>query len=181
MIATLDSLLVCSLTAQAQPQYPLTLSGGGGGMTTDEQPGLQLSGRMVFHLGKIGADLGLREGLSSTGTVGAIFAGPRYSPVPGLHLRTGFAHHHETPMDIAKQDALGAIAGVAPGIVHRSGLEVGLGVGKALSTGLASALPLGERLGWEIDLGLSWMLDDGGPPVTGWLGLSGTIGVGQAG
>jgi hypothetical protein len=174
------ALLALLNTASATAQTPLTLVAGAGGLTGPESPGAHIGGRMLFHVGQLSADLGLREGIHSEGTVGAIFAGPRWSPSPSVAVRGGFAHHHEIPMAVVAATPIAAMTGIAPGIVHRTGLELGIATGGAAPATTPDWVPLAERIGWELDLSASWMADDGPGAVSGWLTLSGTLAVGPA-
>lgn len=106
--------------------------------TTEAVRGLTGGGfgglRGVWHLGAFGFDLGARTGLLANDLreVTQISAGLRWEP--GLpFLRAGFVHCHETPWAVLKDQPVASIIGAAPGIRHRSGGELALGVAGALN------------------------------------------------
>ena len=109
--------------------------------------------RATAHLPWLSIDAYGGEGLSANDTrlVGAIGIGLRryFGPV---HLRVGFAHHHETPWDEFVANIGGSLAGTGTGIRHRSGVEAG--------AGYTWTFPFWkERLGIMTNLDVRWFPD----------------------
>ncbi len=129
-------------------------------------------GRIAFTPFKIvGFEAGARELIATaeTRTLGAVFFGLRAATTPASWLRGGFAHHHETPWDVVKDDPVGAIAGIAPRIVHRSGAELGFGVAPPVG---------GDVLSLGAELSVAVMPDSAGPNAYLFLDLIGAIHLG---
>lgn len=155
--------------------YRLTLAGGLGGAAAPQAGPPSLGaygvGRALLELGpsasvthrrRIALDLAGREGYAThqARTLGAIFAGGRLTfgeEQRRYHARVGFAHHHEVPWDVFVDAPVPSLAGVAKGIIHRSGVELGGGVDLAVP-GIFK-----DRLGAILDLSLALMPDAGGP------------------
>lgn len=139
-------------------------------------------GRVTVHGERFAFDTHAREVLSAEDTrlVGALFIGARYTPPSPLHVRLGFAHNHETPIDVFKAEPVSSVLGTADGIRHRSGLELGVGASTGLSERWSFLGGLQERLGVEADLGFAWLPDHNGPHSYVYLDLTGSLGVGPA-
>ncbi|MCK6502535.1 hypothetical protein L6R53_03925 [Myxococcota bacterium] len=128
--------------------------------------------RALFHVGDFAVDLGGRTGLLANDLreVTQISLGARWEPgVP--YARVGFVHSHETPWEVLTERPLESTVGSAPGIRHRSGGEVALGLRATLlpheTEGRFSAWAEAAAVGFP---------DDRGPAVYGQLDL----GVGMA-
>lgn len=108
--------------------------GGGAGVGPGSGGGSGGIAATWFPVGRLGVNAGVREGLWAfpTRTVGEIDAGIRWRASPSIDLLLGFVHHHETPWATFRGDPLGTTAGVARGIDHRSGGQVGLSWGAGL-------------------------------------------------
>jgi hypothetical protein len=139
-----------------------------------------LLGRVTVHGERFAFDTQAREILSvqDTRLVGALFIGGRYTPESPLHLRLGFAHNHETPIDVFLDTPGAAVFGTADGIRHRSGVELGVGASTGLSEQWGFLGALRERMGFEADLSLAWLPDHKGPHTYVYLDLTGSIGLG---
>lgn len=182
----LTNLLLISAVSAGEPDaYLIRLHGAAGGLvggpqgvTGEPSAGGFLSGRITVHGQRAAFEAAAREGLLTEDlrSSGALFFGARLTPGDRGYWRVGFAHNHETPVDVFSEDPLGSILGSAEGIRHRSGLEVGGGVSLPMQLELLS---LGDRLALHVDGGLSWLVDDGGPPLYAYVELGGHIGVGQ--
>jgi hypothetical protein len=165
-------------------EYPVRLVGAlGGGLGTapeggESSRGAMGVGRLIVQSGRWAGEAAAREGwfFGDDRSVGAIFAGARWSPPGPAYARLGFAHHHEVPAAAFKADPTGAFIGSGEGIHHRSGLEAAAGL--ALPVDRTPILP--DRLGLALDLGLDWLSDDQGPAFYGWLELGVTLDVGKA-
>ncbi len=168
--------------ADAPADYRIRLHGGsvgavGGpaGITGAPSVGGGVLGGITFHRDRVAFDAAARElyATEDSRILGALFFGARFTPAGAAHLRLGFAHNHETPLDVFAANPIGATFGSAEGIRHRSGVELGAG----------SSLPIGtmfgDRMALEVDLGLSWLPGDQGPPLYALLSLGGSIGVGK--
>ena len=136
-------------------------------------------GRVTVHGERFAFDTSAREILSQEDTrlVGALFIGARYTPPSPLHLRLGFAHNHETPIDVFRAAPVASVFGTAEGIRHRSGIEVGVGASTGVGEAWSFLGPLHERLGFEADLGVAWIPDHQGPHTYVYLDLTGSFGV----
>ncbi len=120
-----------SAMAMAAPHAPVTLATGLGGGGAPGTAGGYAVTRWLLTAGRSGfsGEAGIREGLFSgeLRTVGSIAFGVRWTHKAGPYARVMFAHHHETPLAVYREDPVGGFVGSADGINHRSGLEVGLG------------------------------------------------------
>jgi hypothetical protein len=154
------------------------LVGGPGGITGAPSAGGFLSGRVTVHGERAAFEAAAREGLLTEDArlSGALFFGARLTPSQTAHWRIGFAHNHETPLDVFDADPVGSILGSADGIRHRSGLELGGGFSLPISY---EDTALADRFALHVDAGVSVLFDDSGPPVYAYLEIGGNIGVGQ--
>jgi len=178
-------LLTLLAPAQADTPYPyqVTLLGGVAGLTGPPSMGAGVDGR-AWLAGERGAvEVGIREFYTSEDErmVGAIFAGARVAigELP-LYWRAGFAHNHETPMDLVLANPVASTMGTLEGIRHRSGAEVGLAWSSLISPGLLDGSELGDRLGVNADLGLAGFPDAKGPHLYVYGGAQLTVGLGQS-
>lgn len=115
----------------ARAEAPVHLIAGASATVGPPSLGAGTLGRIAFTPFKtVGFEAGAREMVATRDTrlLGSVFFGLRGITTPASWIRAGFAHHHETPWDVVKDDPVGAIAGIAPDIIHRSGAEVGFGV-----------------------------------------------------
>lgn len=160
---------------------PVVLLGGAGGVggLADPSGGGYVVGRALFHAWSppVGLELSAREGLATADfrEIGGIGVFARVHPTGGWYARGGFAHHHEMPWDLAKQHPVGTVIGSAPGIRHRSGLEVGGGGLWPVPSEL-----LRDRWVVGVDLSASWFPDPQGPRLYAFLELDVGIGVGKS-
>ncbi len=108
--------------------------GGGAGLGPGSGGGSGGVAATWFPIGRLGINAGVREGVwaSPTRTLGEIDAGIRYRASPAIDVIAGFVHYHETPWADFLGDPIGATAGVASGIDHRSGGQLGLSWGTGL-------------------------------------------------
>lgn len=118
-----------------------------------------------FPTRRVGAQALIREGYwaDKARFLGQIGFAPRWRASRAIDAWLGFVHHHETPLDVATDDPVGAIGGTAGGIHHRSGADVGISYGFPLIEP-ANATPVGR-----FDLSASVFGDDAGPHVYGQL------------
>ncbi len=162
--------------------HPIALvaeAGGGVGVGADTSGGGLVGGRVVLQFRKIGVDLAAREGLfgNDLRTTGEIFAGVRrgIGEEETIIWRLGFAHCHETPIDVFNAAPVGSITGVAEGIDHRSG-------GQAALSWWSPEIPLvGRRISLGLDLAVSGYPDPLGPPVYVVLTNTVALGLGSTG
>ena len=152
-------LLALASLALAAPSF--TISGALGAAAGPPSWGGYGAIDGVAHLGPLGAELRLREGLHTADarTVGALMAGGRYTRGVG-YLRGGFLHHHETPLDAFLAQPLRAALGSADGIRHRTGVEIGGGIDVSVNPEV-----LDDRIGFVLDLGVGIVPDPQGPQV----------------
>ena len=110
--------------------------GGGGGLEPGSGSGSAGIGGCWFPVGRVGFNLGVREGLwaSPTRTVGEIDVGVRWRASASIDLLGGFVHHHETPWPDFLDDPTRSFLGVSPAITHRSGANFGVSWGKPVHT-----------------------------------------------
>ena len=96
------------------------LGGASGGLSVRLGPDGKRSAGIVLHVG---------EGYASNEgrTVGAIDADVRWPSADGPYAFLGFAHRHETTLDLVVAHPVGATLATLPGIEHRTGFEVGGG------------------------------------------------------
>jgi hypothetical protein len=159
---------------------PVLLIGGAGGLggLANASGGGYVVGRAVFHAWDppVGVELSAREGLASGDfrEIGGIGVFARVHPTGGWYARGGFAHHHEMPWDLAKQHPVGTVIGSAPGIRHRSGLELGGG-----GVWAAPGEILRDQWVIGVDLSANWFPDPQGPRVYAFLEVQVGIGVGK--
>ncbi len=170
------ALLLLPLALAAD--FPVTLVGGYGASAAPGSYGGFLQGGIVAWPGRspVGLDVSAREGLFTADTrmVGTIDAGARWQAAGPLYLRGGFAHHHETPIAMAKEHPIATTLGSLPGIGHRSGLGAGVGIDVPIDYPA-----LQERLGLVIELSVSAFPDRNGPPVYVFLEQAWTIDAGK--
>ncbi len=178
-------LLLSALAALAGPvDYRIYGVGGlGGGVGTGSPYGAggpsaagYVVGRLCLQRERAAFELGAREGLASedSRSWGGLFAGARVGLGEQAHVRVGFAHHHEVELSLAMESPLQAALGSLPGIRHRSGAELGLGLLLPLEERM-----LEDRLGVGIDLGVVVFPDQLGPRGYALLDVSGSVGFGQ--
>lgn len=148
--------------------HPVTLVGfASGGAAPALADGASGGGGVGLHIvlrprSLWSLDIGGREGVWSndTRTLGCVLVGARFDPEGALFLRAGFAHHHETPIDLALDHPVDAALGSLEGIRHRSGLDVAVGA----DVSLAGVLPEGfDGLGVVAELSGALFPDDNGP------------------
>lgn len=186
-MSTLLLLLAPAALAASSPDHPFTLGLGLGGAMAgaaavdDGQgptSGQGLSGggsgsaRVLFHVGAFAADLGGRTGLLANDLreVTHISLGLRWEPgVP--YTRVGFVHGHETPWAVLEDRPIESVIGSAPGIRHRTGGEVALGLRPTLLPRETEG-----RFSAYVEVALLGFPDDRGPHAYGQLDL----GVGMA-
>lgn len=151
------------------PPYPVLLSGSLGGLVGTPSPfgdssslGAGASGRLIFHKDRWGFEVGARSLYASADAreVGALFFGGRLALTDTLYAHLGFAHNHETELALVKENPVMASLGSLPGIRHRSGAEIGVGLNYPIEEAI-----LKDRLGFCADLGLSAFPDALGPRV----------------
>lgn len=161
--ATLIALLAPALAATPARLYAGISAGAG---PTDSWLGGGTA-RLTLGRGALAGEVGGRESLASADPrlVGGLFFGLRWRPPPPVYLRLGFAHHHETPLDVVRDQPVGAVFGTARGIVHRSGLELGAGLDFDLPGGPWLPQALADRVGLCVDLSSTWLPATAGPPV----------------
>lgn len=136
--------------------------------------GAGVNARAALHLGRGWSVVALAaEGVASPSTRTLARIGLDVGKTIGpLTLRAGFAHVHETPWATFVDAPIASVAGVAPGIVHRSGFEVGVGADRPVAL-------FDDRLGVLVDLGVAWLPDRGGPPITVALSVEATLDLGR--
>ena len=181
MILLLGLSLAWSTPSLARaPDYPVTLQAGLGGGVGPTESALSGGGwglgRALVHYRDVALDLGLREGLvgGDLRAIGAIGAGLRW--MPGLpYARLGFVHHHETPWAVLEADPVLSTIGSSPGIRHRSGLDLALGIHGPMTPKEAPE----QRLGAFAELSVVAFPDDRGPVVYGTLDLGFSYAVGR--
>jgi len=137
--------------------------------------GGHVGGRALLQLGRLAGDFGVREGLyrADFRSVGALFFGARYTPASPWSARVGFAHHHEVADEVLFETPVGAVAGTAPGIRHRSGVEVGGGRHWVVSGPWEDG-----RVGVQLEGAAAWLADPRGPSVYGFVDLLLTVDAG---
>lgn len=147
---------------------PSALGGVAGGISARLGPDPKRSVGVVLHVG---------EGLASntTRTVGTVDADVRWPAADGPYAFVGFAHHHETAIDLAIAHPVGATLATLPGIEHRTGFE--LGGGWDLPTPWLG-IPFAERIRPVARLAVNVLPGTPGPPVYvfGELGLAVSVG-----
>lgn len=153
--------------------------GGGGGAPGVDGPssiGGFGVGRLLVAAPKVAFELGGREGMltGDARSVGGLLVGARLAAWGTSYARLGFAHHHEVPLDVVKEQPVLASLGSAQGIRHRSGLELAVGGRLPLEEAM-----LGDRLGVAGDVSVVVLPDPQGPVVYGFLELRGTLGLGR--
>lgn len=118
----------------------------------------------------IGLDLRLRELVASAEprVVSTIDFDLRWPGGPGPYLDLGFSHHHEVGLDLYQQNPVAATLATLPGIVHRTGLNVG---GGWLLPSPWKELDPAHRLHPSVHLGGTWLPASAGPPVYGFVEL----------
>lgn len=148
---------------------PATVQGGlGGGVGPALASGASAGGYGVARVvlwpqgTRFGLEFGGAEGYFANDgrTLGHITIGARWSRDAPPYVRAGFVHHHETPLDVALGDPLGAMFGSAVGIRHRAGAEVAFGLDVPIAREW-----LDERLGLAIELSVAAFVDRQGPPM----------------
>lgn len=120
-------------------------------------------------------DLGARTGLLAKDLREStqIAVGLRWEP--GLpYLRAGLVHAHETPWAVVEEQPIAAMAGVAPGIRHRSGAELALGLHPALVPRVNEG-----QSGAFVELAGLGLPDAGGPRLYAQLEVGFSIGLGR--
>lgn len=165
------------LVLAAEPERTVSLGTGiSPGITSEELGGgAQAWGRVMVHLPPLSVEVTGGEGLFSgpTRLTGNIVIGVRKYFGPGVFARVGFAHHHETTWPDFLAAPGGALAGSAPSIRHRSGVDIG--------AGWAWTVPgeaLNGRLALEPGVTLRVLPDPQGPAVYGFLDLAWMVRVG---
>jgi len=153
------------------------------GAAAAEGVGPQGYGRLAFMGERFGLEGGVREGaVGVIGDIGdpglaesdGVFVGcidllGRFDVGPVV-LKAGLAHHHETPAPVVRDNPVGTTIGVADGIVHRSGFEVGVESDLEVRRLLPDAeAPIVDQLRLVTALAADYMPDDGGPHLTTWL------------
>jgi len=184
LLLSMLSMLSSGVAHAESTPYPyrVTLLGGPAGLAGPPSLGGGVEGR-AWLAGERGAiEVGARELYTSEDErmVGAIFAGARVAigELP-LYWRLGFAHNHETPMNLVLESPVGAVAGTLEGIRHRSGAEVGLAWSRLVTPALLDGSALGDRLGVNADLGFAAFPDDKGPHFYVYGGAQLTVGLGE--
>jgi hypothetical protein len=182
----LTNLLFFSAAAAGEPgAYLIRLHGAAGGLVGGPQGvtgapsvGGHLSGRLTVHGTRAAFEAAAREGLltEDARSAGALFFGARLTPSDRAYWRVGFAHDHETPVDVFRAEPVGAILGSAEGIRHRSGLELGGGLSLPIDY---QGTAIADRFALHVDLAVAWLTDDQGPPLYAYLEIGGNLGVGQ--
>ena len=149
--------LLSAPTAQAADSNQGRLILGAGLLSDGRTLGLQANGHMLFDFGKASLDLGLGEGLTYWGSVGSLFVGVRKPWNRDYYLRAGLAHHYVVPTGLFLSNPFGALFGFAPGIDHRSGFEMAIGLlGRRKGSRLLPAI-LRKRSRWIFDVALALM------------------------
>lgn len=148
---------------------------GGSPAGTGLGAGGHVGGRALLQLGSFAGDFGVREGLyrADLRSVGALFFGARYTPATPWSARVGFAHHHEVADEVLFDSPVGALAGTAPGIRHRSGIEVGGGRHWVVPGPWEDG-----RVGAQLEVAAAWLADPRGPAVYGFVDLLVTVDAG---
>ena len=141
------------------------LNGGGSGAG--------VAGRVIYNPSpRLGVEVGTREAVvvPNDRVTGTILVLGRYKFGPA-YLAAGFAHSHETPLELAKAQPVAATFGGLEGIEHRSGFEVGAGFDAPLSM-------IGDRWGVTGALTMTAFPDAVGTPLyaNAELGLSFDVG-----
>ena len=144
------------------------LGGASGGLSVRLGPDGKRSAGIVLHVG---------EGYASNEgrTVGAIDADVRWPSADGPYAFLGFAHRHETTLDLVVAHPVGATLATLPGIEHRTGFEVG--GGWDFPTPWAG-IRFAERVRPITRLAITVLPGTAGPPayVVGELGLALSVG-----
>ena len=177
--------LASAATPEEGPRLFRLMGGLGGGLSgayaggtppgQGASAGGHLVGRALLQLPRVAGDFGVREGLYTDDlrSVGALFFGLRWTPAHPLSARLGFAHHHEVPDEVLFDTPVGAVAGTAEGIRHRSGAELGLGWHLPID-----AVWEPGRLGAQVELSAAVLGDDQGPRAYGFVDLLFTLDAG---
>ncbi len=123
--------LLCG-SAQATEAGRVSLATGVAAMGSHDG-GVGGAGSAMLGIGlsdRVGLWAGGREGVASADLriVGAVLVGATVDLSEHWFMRGGFAHHHETPWESFVEAPIGSTFGAAPGIVHRSGADVGTGL-----------------------------------------------------
>ncbi len=163
------------LSAALAGTAPVGLVGGATLVAGPPSLGGGTAARLWIDLDVIGLEAGLREALvtSDPRLVGTVFFGLRRMIGRSAYVRVGFAHHHESDWDLLGTDLGGALFGVAPGIVHRSGAELGGGLVWPFT-----GTQIEDRAGIVGDLAVAWMPDLTRPNVYTFLETSLIVWVG---
>ena len=148
--------------------HPVTLVGfASGGAGTALAEGASAGGAVGLHIvlrprSVWALDIGGREGLyaKDTRTLGCVLVGARFDPEGPLFLRSGFAHHHETPWELAKEHPIEAGLGSLTGIRHRSGLDLAVGLDASVDRLLPGSF---DGLGVVAELSGAVFPDENGP------------------
>lgn len=89
-------------------------------------------------------------------------------PVRGIaypYARLAFVHQHEESAATISENVIGALLGIATGIRHRAGVQVGLGCGITLKKNARAELVLGP------EVLLAYLTYSSGPSLYGQVGL----------
>lgn len=131
-------------------------------------------GRLLIQGQRATFEVGAREGLASADarSWGGLFAGARLELGERTHVRVGFAHHHEVELSLAEEEPLAAMLGSLPGIRHRSGAELGVGLLLPVEERM-----LDDRLGVGLDLAVNAFPDTLGPRAYAFLDLNVEVGL----
>ncbi len=162
--------LRCALAAMpAAPAaaLPLELQGGAGAGAQAAGLGPAVWGRLILPARGWGLEATVREGIAGTDpqqlggwtSSGALCFGARAGRGPWV-VRGGFAHQHDLSVDQAREAPLQAALGTAPGIRHRSGVELGAAV--------EGRLPGSEAWGWTVGAAGAWLQGASGGGAALW-------------
>lgn len=166
--------LICTAWASTAP---VGLVGGAAFVAGPPSLGAGTVARLWIDLDVLGFEAAARETLltDEPRMAGTIFVGLRRSLGRSFYFRGGFSHHHETPWDVLERNFGGAIAGTAPGIVHRSGAELGAGLIWPFIGTLVE-----DRAGVVGDASVGWMPDAHSPDLYAFVELDLVLYIGPA-
>ncbi len=158
-------LLLGALALAAPARAPFTLAGTLAAGVSPPSVGVIGALHAAWQPGWMGIELTGREGYWSADQriVSTIGLSVRIRMTPAVFAHAGLAHQHEAPLALMREQPIGAAAGTAAGLLHRSGFQAGLGA--------EVPLPIGsqQRWRWRIELGASLFPDPHGQQVQGWL------------
>jgi len=168
--ATAVKAICCAFVAMLSAPaaaLPVQVEGGPALSARPGAAGPAAWGRLVLPAKGWGLEATVREGVTGRSledpsgwtSSGALCFGARTGRGPWV-VRGGFAHQHDIPVDLARAAPLQAALGTAPGITHRSGVELGAAV--------EGRLPRSAAWGWTLGVAGAWLTGPEGGGAAAW-------------